>query len=73
MEWTGSPTESTWPELFKIGSRFSIKFPKFSRPSKRVFKRLPARAQDLLESLLQLNFNERPTAREVLRHPYFTE
>jgi serine/threonine protein kinase len=70
LEWTGSPTMDSWPEIFYVGTRFSVKYPKFKKIV-RIFKRMPKKAQDLLDKLLVLNSEERLTAREALNHAYF--
>jgi serine/threonine protein kinase len=39
----------------------------------QAFQNIKPQAIDLLEKLLQLNPNKRPTAVEALQHPYFAE
>jgi len=38
-----------------------------------VFPMMSTEAHKLVEKMLQLDPNQRPTAQEVLEHPYFTE
>ena len=68
----GSPTSENWPEGFKEAKRKGIMLS--SKPPVRLKIIMPSASDDLvnlLEQMLQLNPMRRPTAREILDHPFF--
>ena len=74
----GLPTENTWPGFYRLPNAKSLKLPrdplKNSAPVIRAkFPFLTNAGSELLTSLLSLNPERRPSAKEVLEHPYFRE
>ena len=67
----GTITNENWPEARSLPD--FIEFSKCPpRDFKKVFPMMSPNAVDLLDKMLQLDPNMRPTAAEALRHPYFT-
>lgn len=73
----GLPTEKLWPQFYRLPNAKSLKLPRDHRNAptfnRSKFPFLTAAGIDLLSSLLSLNPDHRPTANEVLQHPYFKE
>ncbi|KAL5118072.1 hypothetical protein ACEQ8H_004059 [Pleosporales sp. CAS-2024a] len=72
----GLPTEKSWPAFYRLPNAKSLKLPR--APSSPGFNRakfpfLTASGTTLLQSLLSLNPEGRPTAKEVLQHEFFKE
>ncbi|KAJ4342287.1 hypothetical protein N0V87_001273 [Didymella glomerata] len=73
----GLPEEKRWPGFWRLPNAPSLKLPREQR-SKQAFDRarfpfLSSTGVELLSSLLSLNPEGRPTAKEVLQHDYFRE
>jgi cell division cycle 2-like protein len=73
----GLPEEKTWPAFYRLPNAPSLKLPREQR-TKQGFERarfpfLSGAGAELLASLLSLNPELRPTAKEVLGHGYFKE
>jgi cell division cycle 2-like protein len=73
----GLPTEKKWPEFYRLPNSRSLKLPR-DNPNAPGFNRskfpfLTSTGIELLSSLLALNPEHRPTAKEVLEHGYFRE
>ena len=73
----GLPEEKSWPGFWRLPNAPSLKLPREQR-NKQAFDRarfpfLSSAGVDLLSSLLSLNPDDRPTAKEVLEHDYFRE
>ncbi|KAJ8108785.1 hypothetical protein OPT61_g7930 [Boeremia exigua] len=73
----GLPEERTWPGFWRLPNAPSLKLPREQR-GKQSFDRacfpfLSSAGAELLSSLLSLNPDNRPTAKEVLEHDYFRE
>lgn len=75
----GLPTEKIWPGFHRLPNAKSLHIPRtlaagptpgFARTR---FPFLTASGIELLSSLLALNPDHRPSAKEVLAHPYFRE
>ncbi|KAF2852796.1 kinase-like protein [Plenodomus tracheiphilus IPT5] len=74
----GLPSEKTWPAFYRLPNARSLKLPREqTRPNpgfnRAKFPFLTASGIELLSTLLSLNPNHRPSAKEVLAHPYFRE
>lgn len=76
----GVPTEKSWPGFWRLPNAKGLKIPRDASASlntagriRTKFPFLTAAGVDLLSSLLSLNPELRPTADEVLQHPYFSE
>ncbi|KAF3037366.1 hypothetical protein E8E12_006854 [Didymella heteroderae] len=73
----GLPEEKSWPGFYRLPNAPSLKLPREQR-NKQAFDRarftfLSTAGAELLSSLLSLNPDHRPTAKEVLQHDYFRE
>ncbi|KAI9790416.1 MAG: hypothetical protein M1833_001933 [Piccolia ochrophora] len=77
FELCGIPTEETWPNFRRLPNAKSLRLPRNQQNVGSVirakFPFLTASGTDLLTSLLSLNPAHRPTASQVLTHPYFKE
>jgi len=72
----GLPSEKSWPGFYRLPNARSLKLPRdHSSPgfNRGRFPFLTATGVELLSSLLSLNPDNRPTAKEVLDHEYFRE
>tara|TARA_R110002003_G_scaffold55_4_gene4951 strand:- start:7643 stop:8992 length:1350 start_codon:yes stop_codon:yes gene_type:complete len=73
----GLPSEKTWPAFYRLPNAKSLKMPRDHRSTpgfnRAKFPFLTAAGVELLSSLLSLNPERRPTAKEVLQHEYFRE
>jgi serine/threonine protein kinase len=75
----GTPSKVDWPEGYKLASALSknifdvdYKFPECKRTE--LFDIIPdasAEAIDLMESMLQYSSRKRPSAADILKHPFF--
>ncbi|MCJ1243218.1 hypothetical protein MMC30_000415 [Trapelia coarctata] len=77
FELCGIPTEKTWPSFRRLRNAKSLRLPHTSQTDGAVirakFPFLTTAGNALLTSLLALNPATRPTASEMLAHPYFKE
>mgnify|MGYP006119736171 FL=1 len=68
----GTPTDESWPEAAKLPD-----YVEFSQVEpadmSSLFPNMTPHALDLLDKMLQLDPNRRPSVQEALNHPYFTE
>ena len=73
----GLPSEKTWPAFYRLPNAPSLKLPREQRSPQKFdrarFPFLSSAGVDLLSSLLSLNPDFRPTAKEMLDHDYFRE
>ncbi|KAI5665337.1 hypothetical protein M9H77_24660 [Catharanthus roseus] len=69
----GNPTESNWAEGIKLAGKINYLFPEVAGIGDLsiLIPRASAEAIDLIKSLCSWNPNNRPTASEVLGHPFF--
>lgn len=77
FELLGLPTEASWPGYKRLPNARSLRLPSDPRMHGSVlggkFPYLTTAGSSLLTSLLALNPASRPTASEILAHPYFKE
>jgi cell division cycle 2-like len=77
FELCGIPTEESWPGFRRLPNARSLRLPKNPATQGSVlrakFPFLTAAGSSLLTSLLSLNPTARPSAKEVLEHPFFIE
>jgi len=77
FELCGVPTDETWPGFKRLPNAKSLRLPRTQQNVGAVirakFPLLTNAGADLLSSLLALNPARRPSAQEVLSHPYFGE
>ncbi|KAH7310319.1 hypothetical protein BKA65DRAFT_165581 [Rhexocercosporidium sp. MPI-PUGE-AT-0058] len=70
----GTPTKAIWPGLTDM-AWFALLRPTARRPNvfaEKYKERVTPAAYDLLEAMLQYDPDKRPSASDVLEHPYFT-
>jgi cell division cycle 2-like protein len=70
----GLPTERTWPGFWRLPNAPALKLPREQHPTpsfhRAKFPTLSAAGVALLAALLSLNPDRRPSAEDVLGHPY---
>lgn len=77
FELCGIPTDEIWPDFKRLPNARTLRLPRSEQAVGSVirakFPFLTSSGTALLSSLLSLNPAHRPTATEVLAHPYFVE
>lgn len=77
FELCGIPTEETWPGFKRLPNARSLRLPPSKNHTGSIirskFPILTSSGASLLTSLLSLNPAVRPTALQMLSHPYFKE
>ncbi|KAK4221244.1 kinase-like domain-containing protein [Podospora fimiseda] len=77
FELCGIPTEESWPSFRRLPNAKGLRFPPNSAATGSVirakFPLLTAAGVSLLNGLLSLNPESRPTAKEMLAHDYFKQ
>ena len=69
----GTPPKS-WTEGYKLAGAMKMCFPNFSpQPLKELIKNASPEAIDLMDQMLQFDSFKRPSAQQILSHPYFTK
>ena len=68
----GSPSQTEWPEGYKLASQIGFSFPKFVPTSlKTIIPNASDDAIDIMHKMMQYNPLKRPTASQLLEHDYF--
>jgi len=71
---TGTPDFNEWPEGFTLIQKLNIRMPNFNKSSlKQIVFNANDDAINFLEYIFQVNPEKRPSASDLLKHPYFTE
>ncbi len=77
FELCGIPTEESWPGFRRLPNARSLRLPQYSLNTGSVirarFPLLTTAGSSLLNSLLSLDPEKRPTAKEMLAHEYFRQ
>lgn len=77
FELCGVPTDETWPGFRRLPNARSLKLPRTALAAGSVirakFPNLTTAGATLLNDLLSLNPDRRPTAKEMLQHEYFRQ
>lgn len=77
FELCGIPTEESWPGFRRLPNARSLRLPKSSATTGSVirakFPLLTAAGSGLLNGLLSLDPEKRPSAQDMLRHEYFSQ
>lgn len=78
FELCGIPTEDSWPGFKRLPNARTLRLPPPGKAQtgsivRSKFPTLTNAGAALLNSLLSLDPTKRPTAKEMLSHPYFTE
>jgi len=68
----GTPSMSTWSEGHRLASQMGFNFPQFSPvPLSSLIPNASPEAIQLISEMLKYDASKRPTAQQVLQHPYF--
>ena len=69
----GTPPQS-WKEGHQLAQKLNFKFPGNEKiPLKNIIYNASPEALDLIEQMLNYESHKRPTAQQILNHPYFTK
>ena len=70
----GTPTTTLWNEGFQLAKKIDFKFPNLSSTSlEQIIPNACKEAIDFITETLRWDPNKRPTAHNLLLHPYFTK
>lgn len=68
----GTPSSTSWPEGYRLASQIGFSFPQMTGIGiAQVIKDAPPEAVNLITEMLRFDPSKRPTAQQVLQHPYF--
>lgn len=68
----GAPPQS-WKEGYQLAGQLRFNFPDFPKiPLKNIIPTASSEALNLMEQMLQYESSKRPTAQQILAHPYFS-
>ena len=69
----GTPTQAAWPEGYRLASQLGFNLPQLTGIGLgQVMKDAPLEAINLVAEMLRFDPAKRPTAQQVLQHPYFS-
>jgi serine/threonine protein kinase len=69
----GTPNNTTWSEGLRLAANMNFNFPQFnSVPLSNVITNASDEAIQLLTDMLRFDPQKRPTAQQILNHPYFS-
>ncbi|KRX07583.1 Protein kinase-like domain [Pseudocohnilembus persalinus] len=69
----GTPSQEKWGEGYKLASKLRITFPHYEKKNlPQVIPKMSPEGINLLEQIFQYDSTKRPTAQQLLQHPYFT-
>lgn len=69
----GTPTQVSWPEGHRLASQIGFTFPQMTGIGlNQVMKDVPLEAINLISDMLRYDPQKRPTAQQILQHPYFS-
>ncbi len=70
----GSPSQTDWPEGYKLAAQIGFSFPKFVPTSlATIIPNAPEEAIELMTQMMQFDPQKRPTAAQCLKHDYFKD
>ena len=68
----GTPTQSSWSEGFRLASQMAFTFPQFNPvPLETIIPNASEEAIQLISEMIKYDAHKRPSAQQVLQHPYF--
>ena len=68
----GTPTQSDWPEGYKLASKIGFTFPKFVKTDlTTLIPNAPPEAIDIMNQMMEFDASKRPTAQQLMSHDYF--
>ena len=68
----GTPSVNTWSEGHRLASQMGFTFPQFTPvPLSNIIPNASTEALQLISEMLKYDPSKRPTAQQVLQHPYF--
>jgi serine/threonine protein kinase len=68
----GTPTQQTWSDGYRLGMKIGFNFPQFEpQPLSNVITNASIHAIDLMQKMLKWDAHKRPSASQILQHPYF--
>ena len=69
----GTPNVQQWPECAKLASKMNIRFPQVvPMPLESLMPNAPPSAINLMSEILRYDPARRPSAAQILNHPFFT-
>jgi len=68
----GTPKQSEWPEGYKLAAQMNFTFPQFvATPLTSIVTNASPEAMDIMYQMLRYDPMKRPTASQLLQHPFF--
>ena len=69
----GTPSNNTWGEGYRLAAQMGFNFPQFNPvPLSSMIPNASSEAIQLITEMLRYDPHKRPTAQQVLQHPYFS-